>query len=335
MTDAPADAVTRTARTSAGPGQLFARCRANPLLTAADWPYPVNAVFNPGAALLDGQTVLLCRVEDRRGLSHLTVARSDDGLTGWRVDPSPLIAPDGTDSTTRWGVEDPRVTRVDELGGWLVTYTAYGPDGPCVALAVTEDFRSVEHIGVVMPPEDKDAALLPHHIDGQFVLFHRPVSATSGRSDLWLSRSYDLRSWTTPELVLAARPGAWWDSVRIGMGPPPLETPHGWLGFYHGVKRVAGGDVYRAGIVLLDRDNPARVLRRGDDWVLSPEASYEMVGDAPNVVFPTGALHDPATDQVRLYYGAADRSVAMATATLSELIDYALSCPQPDPARIW
>jgi predicted GH43/DUF377 family glycosyl hydrolase len=311
--------------------ELFTRSPANPLLCAADWPYPVNAVFNPGAALVDGETVLLCRVEDRHGISHLTVARSSDGVTGWRIDPEPLITPDEHGQTSCYGVEDPRITRVDELSAWMIAYTAYGPAGPCVALAVTEDFRDVTPIGIAMPPDDKNAALLPHHIDGQFALFHRPMSPYTGRADVWMSRSVDLRSWTTPEAVLAARPGSWWDSLRVGMGPPPLETPHGWLGLYHGVKQMAtGGVIYRVGLVLLDLDRPARVLHRSGDWLLAPTAPYERTGDAPNVVFPTGLIHDPASDQLRLYYGSADTHIALATASYSEMLSYALSCPEPE-----
>lgn len=308
---------------------LFARSSANPLLTAADWPYPVNAVFNPGAAVVEDETVLLCRVEDRRGISHLTVARSADGVTGWRVDSKPLIGPDALDGQGRWGMEDPRITRVDELGSWIIAYTAYGPGGPCVALATTQDFREVEHVGVALPPEDKNASLLPRHIDGSFVLFHRPVSHMSGRADVWLSRSMDLRSWSAPDPVLAARESIWWDSVRIGMGPPPLETPHGWLGVYHGVKQTVSSGIYRAGLVLLDLNDPTRVLRRSDDWVLSPTAPYERIGDVPNVVFPTGLVHDRAADELRLYYGAADTVVAMASAPLADVVDYLLSCPDP------
>jgi beta-1,2-mannobiose phosphorylase / 1,2-beta-oligomannan phosphorylase len=322
-------------RSAPGLRELFTRSPANPLLTAADWPYPVNSVFNPGAAVVDGETVLLCRVEDRRGISHLTVARSHDGVSGWRIEPEPLLAGDPNDNTVRWGVEDPRITRIDEMDGWLVSYTATGPAGPCVALAVTQDFRSVERIGVVMPPEDKDAALLARHIGGQFVLIHRPVSRLSGRADIWLSRSHDLRAWTTPELVLAARPGVWWDSVRIGMGPPPLETPYGWLGFYHGVKQVGAGLVYRVGLVLLDLENPAVVRHRSDEWVLGPTVEYEVAGNAPNVVFPTGLVHDPAGDELRMYYGAADCAVALATARMSEVLEYAVSCPPVEPDRPW
>ena len=166
--------------------ELFHREPANPLLSAADWPYPVNSVFNPGACLYNGDTVLLCRIEDRRGISHLTVARSKDGRTDWVVDTKPLIADDPTDQRSCWGAEDPRITYVDELGGYVISYTAYGPGGPCVALARTEDFQTVESLGIVMPPEDKNASLMPRRIDGHYVLFHRPVSILSHRADVWL-----------------------------------------------------------------------------------------------------------------------------------------------------
>jgi predicted GH43/DUF377 family glycosyl hydrolase len=305
--------------------ELFVRRPENPLLNVAGWPYPANTVFNPGATLVNGETVLLCRVEDQRGVSHLTVARSADGVTGWQVDNEPLLADDPGCKTSAWGVEDSRITRVDELGGWLIAYTEYGPEGPCVGLARTEDFRKAEKLGVVMPPEDKNAALLPRRVNGQFVLFHRPVSTVSGRADVWLSRSTDLRSWTTPEPVFAARPGPWWDAARIGMGPPPIETEHGWLCVYHGVKQMVNGSIYRMGLALLDLEEPARVVRRTDRWVFGPGAPYELLGDVPNVVFPTGMVHHPPTGELRVYYGAADSCVAMAAAPLSEVLDALLA----------
>jgi predicted GH43/DUF377 family glycosyl hydrolase len=306
---------------------LFHRHPGNPILSASDFPYPINSVFNPGAALHDGETVLLCRVEDRRGISHLTVARSADGCTDWRVEGKPLISDDPTDPTLCWGVEDPRITRVPELGGYAITYTAYGPSGPCVALDLTEDFRTTQPYGVIMPPEDKNASLLSRTVGGMYVLFHRPVSITSHRADVWLSRSADLRSWTASEPVLQARSGPWWDATRIGMGPPPLETPHGWLAVYHGVKQMVSTAVYRVGLMLLDLENPSRAIRRTPAWILSPEAEYERVGDVPNVIFPTGLVHDPQTDELRLYYGAADLTIGLATGRLSEVLDYMLGLP--------
>jgi len=305
--------------------ELFHREPTNPLLSARDFPYPINSVFNPGAALHNGDTVLLCRVEDRRGISHLTVARSPNGRTDWQVDSKPLIADDPTDARSCWGTEDPRVTYVDELKAYVIAYTAYGPAGPCVALARTTDFHSIEHLGVAMPPEDKNASLLPRRVDGHFVLFHRPVSVLSARADVWLSKSVDLRSWTTPEPVMQSRSGPWWDATRIGMGPPPIETPHGWLTIYHGVKQMVATSIYRVGMVLLDLDNPTKVLRRTPTWVLGPEADYERTGDVPNVVFPTGLVQDG--DELRLYYGSADLTVAMASARMSEVLDYLVGLP--------
>ena len=126
------------------PGELLRRYEGNPILTAAHWPYTVNAVFNPAAAAVDGETVLLARVEDRRGISHLTVARSRNGIDGWSIDTEPLLAPDVGVASEQWGFEDPRVVWIEELGRWVITCTAYGPAGPAVFLATTEDFTSVE-----------------------------------------------------------------------------------------------------------------------------------------------------------------------------------------------
>jgi predicted GH43/DUF377 family glycosyl hydrolase len=156
--------------------ELFQRHKLNPILTAANWPYPVNSVFNPGATLLaDGTTLLLCRVEDRRGQSHLCAARSANGVDGWRVDPQPTLMPDPEHFPEEiWGIEDPRVTYLPELSQYAVVFTAFTHDGPGVALATTEDFHKFKRYGIIMPPEDKDATLLPHRIDGRWALIHRP-----------------------------------------------------------------------------------------------------------------------------------------------------------------
>jgi predicted GH43/DUF377 family glycosyl hydrolase len=239
-----------------------------------------------------------------------------------------LLAATGGVESELWGFEDPRVVFAPELERWVITCTAYGPAGPAVFLATTEDFRTVERHGIVRQPEDKNAALLPHRIDGKWLLFHRPKTEYGGaRGEIVLSRSADLESWSTPEPVLRPREGAWWDASRIGIGPPPIETEHGWLLIYHGVKEMVGGAVYRAGLALLDRDEPTRVLHRLPEWILGPDASYERTGDVPNTVFPCGAIHDSETDVVRLYYGAADTSICLATATLGDLLDAVCSSP--------
>jgi predicted GH43/DUF377 family glycosyl hydrolase len=188
---------------------LFHRHLQNPILTAADWPYPAHTVFNAGATRLqDGTTLLLCRVEDRRGHSHLCAARSDNGVDHWTIDSKPTLRPEPEEHPEElWGIEDPRITFVEELGKFAVAYTAFGRGGPGVALALTTDFREFERYGLVMQPDDKDAALLPRRINGNFALLHRPV--TDSGAHVWMSFSPDLHNWGGHKLVLPARRGGW------------------------------------------------------------------------------------------------------------------------------
>jgi beta-1,2-mannobiose phosphorylase / 1,2-beta-oligomannan phosphorylase len=208
----------------------------------------------------------------------------------------------------------------------VIIFTSFGPGGPGISLATTHDFQTVSRMGMVRAPEDKNGALLPRRVNGEFILFHRPVTAIMSRADIWLSRSTDLHSWSSPEPVLAARPGGWWDSARIGIGPPPLETSEGWLVIYHGVRQTVAGALYRVGLALLDLDNPSKVLRRCSEWVLGPTESYELMGDVPGVVFPCGLIHDADTGDLRLYYGAADTCIGLATATLDDVLTYVREC---------
>ena len=299
---------------------LFTRHERNPILTAADWPYPAHTVFNPGATrLVDGTTLLLCRVEDRTGRSHLCAARSDNGVDGWTIDPVPTLSADPEGHPEElWGIEDPRITFVDELQKYVVAYTAFSKGGPGVALALTTDFRVFERCGMVMQPDDKDAALLPRRIHGQFALIHRP--ATDASADIWLSFSPDLRNWGGHRKVLPARLGSWWDANRVGLGPPLIETSRGWLVLYHGVRRTAAGCLYRLGAALLDLETAEQCLLRGDSWLFGPETAYEREGDVGYVTFPGGYTLDADGDGVNLYYGAADTSIALATGRISEIL---------------
>jgi predicted GH43/DUF377 family glycosyl hydrolase len=299
---------------------LFQRWPSNPILTAADWPHTVNAVFNPGAVRLpDGTTLLLCRVEDRRGISSLWAARSADGISDWQVDPEPALLLNSRHHTEEtWGVEDPRVVWLDEIKQYATTYTAYSSAGPAVSLALTSDFRKFERVGMVMLPDNKDAALLPRRINGRWQMLHRPNAGLT--TDIWMAESPDLQHWGRYRRVLAARQGAWWDAFRIGLGPPLIETERGWLMLYHGVRQTAAGCLYRVGLALLDAQDPSRVLKRGDEWVFGPEEDYERQGDVGDVVFPCGTTIGPDRDTLSIYYGAADTCIGLATARISELL---------------
>ena len=316
---------------------LFHRHPSNPLLTAADWPYAANAVFNPGATLLpSGETVLLVRVEDRRGISHLTAARSWDGVHDWRIDDGPTFSAQPVEHPEElWGVEDPRIVRLEGLDRFAVTYTAYSRAGPLVALAMTEDFEKFERHGSIMPPDDKDAAFFPKQFGGQWALIHRPAPQFAGaKANMWLSFSPDLVHWGGHTVLMEARDGAWWDAGKIGLSCQPIATDEGWLIVYHGARQTPAGTLYRVGLALLDLDDPRHVLRRGDEWVARPEAPYEVVGDVPNVIFPCGATLDDVSGELRLYYGAADTCVGLMTAQIAELLAWLQTQPEPAHRRI-
>lgn len=175
--------------------ELFKRHEANPILTNRDWPYPVNSVFNAGASMFNGRYLLLVRVEDRRGFSHLCAARSVNGLGDWEIDRSPTFEPlpERCPEET-WGIEDPRITWMEDLGLWVVVYTAYSHVGPLVSLATTKDFVNFQRIGAAMPPEDKDAALFPVKFKGRYAMLHRPVPEIEGAGKhIWISFSPDMK----------------------------------------------------------------------------------------------------------------------------------------------
>jgi len=314
--------------------ELFARHSTNPIIQARDLPYQANAVFNAAATRCGDDTLLLLRVEDRRGLSHLTVARSRDGVTNWRIDARPTLPADPENYPEEiWGIEDPRITRIDELDLWAVVYTAYSRGGPLVSLATTRDFNAFERKGVVMPPEDKDAALFPARFNGRWAMLHRPVPGFAGvGAHIWISFSPDIKHWGDHQILLTARKGGWWDANKVGLSPPPLRTEKGWLILYHGVRNTASGCIYRLGLALLDLEDPTRLLARADEWVFGPEEVYETVGDVDKVVFPCGWLVEG--DDVRMYYGGADKCIALATARVSELLDWLEKHNRQD-RRMW
>lgn len=301
---------------------LFIREETNPILSAGMWPYPVNSVFNPGAVMTeDGTTVLLCRVEDRSGLSHLSVARSKDGFTNWVIDKKPTFLPDacGYPEET-WGIEDPRITFLPEIKQYAVSYTSYSMAGPCVSIALTKNFKNFKRVGMVMTPLNKDAALLSHKIGGKWAMIHRPT--TPKYSHIWISFSPDLKYWGDHKMILRARRGPWWDSDKVGLSTPSIRTSEGWLMIYHSVRQTASGAIYRIGMALFDLGCHQTCLRRSDTWIFSPEEDYERNGDVGNVVFPCGYTLAEDGDTVRMYYGGADTCVAVATGSLRRLMDW-------------
>ena len=315
--------------------ELFHRHPNNPILSVKDWPYDANSVFNAAVTEVDGKILLLVRVEDFRGISHFTTARSKDGISKWDIDQEPTLRADPANHPEElWGIEDPRVTWLEELQKWVVAYTAYSKAGPLVSLATTKDFSSFERLGPVMPPEDKDAALFPKRFGDRWAMLHRPVARSpSLPTNIWLSFSFDLRHWGNHQEIIYAREGSWWDANKIGLSAPPIETSEGWLVSYHGVRTTPSGSIYRLGLVLLDLEDLTRVIRRTDEWIFGPKAAYEREGDVDDVVFPCGWVMKD--DTINMYYGAADSCIALATAKLDKIVDFILTCPNHSSSDWW
>lgn len=265
----------------------------------------------PGLDLSDTRII---RLRDRlllTSLSHLRLARSRDGVT-FTVDDRPALYPQY--KYEEYGIEDPRITRIDDT--YYITYTAVSRWGIAVGLASTNDFLTYTRHGLIFGPENKDVVLFPELINDRFFVLHRPSVIGLGELQVWLASSHDLHHWGGHRPLLACRAGRW-DGLRIGAGDVPVRTPQGWLTIYHGVSREHG---YCLGAALLDAHDPSRVIARSDEPLLVPDAPYETSGFFDNTVFTCGSVLDDATGLLHLYYGAADAVTCLATMRLDDIL---------------
>jgi beta-1,2-mannobiose phosphorylase / 1,2-beta-oligomannan phosphorylase len=248
-------------------------------------------------------------------ISHLRVVRCGDGRSVTDVTGGRFLPETGLEE---FGVEDPRITAIDDR--FYFTYVAVSRHGAATALASTTDFRRFDRHGVIFCPENKDVVLFPERIDGQIVALHRPNAATPFcRPEIWVARSPDLIHWGRHECLHGG--GAEWETGRVGAGTPPVRVDDGWLEIYHGNRQpTRPGEVgmYSTGVLLLDSNNPARILRRTAASVFEPTADFERHGFVPDVVFPTGIVE--SGDSYLVYYGAADSCTAVVEFSRSEIL---------------
>lgn len=300
---------------------VFHRWEGNPILDIEDMPFRCNTVFNGTPVKLGDEYLLLLRIEGQQGYSYFALARSRDGLQ-FEVEEEPVLLPAAEGPFAKYeslGIEDPRATYLDDT--FYIMYTAASNHGHQIALARTDDFHNFERIALVSDPGNKDGVLFPEKINGQYVRLDRPIGL--GVGSIWISYSNDLYSWGNSKVLLTPRRGHW-DSYRIGASVPPIRTEEGWLEIYHGVRMTSGGPIYRAGSALLDLEDPSKVIARCSVPLLSPREDYERIGDVGNVVFACGAIVED-NGEVKMYYGAADTYVCVATATMDELLEYTLN----------
>jgi predicted GH43/DUF377 family glycosyl hydrolase len=242
-------------------------------------------------------------------ISHLRLARSRDAIH-FQIDSTPWLKPALPEEA--FGIEDARITSID--GVYHVNYTAVSPRGIATGLVSTHDFIHIERHGIIFPPANRDVTIFPAHIGGHYVCYHRPMPAMFGGYSIWMAESPDLIHWGRHRVVLTTQPDGW-ESGRVGGGAPPIWTEHGWLSIYHAADRH---DRYCLGAFLTSHEDPARIIARAREPILSPETPYEVDGFFGNVVFTCGAVLQGET--IKLYYGAADQSVALAEASVSGLL---------------
>jgi predicted GH43/DUF377 family glycosyl hydrolase len=238
-------------------------------------------------------------------ISHLRIARSKDGVK-FEIGDRPAIAPANEYET--FGIEDPRISFIG--GTYFIDYVAVSPLGVTTCLACTKDFITFEHHGVIFCPENKDAAIFPERIDGKFYAMHRPDSPLFKRNEIWLAESPDLLCWGNHRYLMGTREG-YWDEAKIGAGAVPFRIDEGWLEIYHGADSK---NRYCLGAVLLDNNEPWKIIARSDEPILEPTADYECEGFFGNVVFSCGLLFE--NEKLNIYYGASDTVVCLAEVSL-------------------
>ena len=313
------------------------RCPTNPIVTRADIPFispvvtDVTSVFNPGAIKVDDRYILLLRVQTRGRETVLIVAEGNDGIHFAARAETVHIAGIDTVRETIFHIYDPRLTRI---GSDIYAVFAADTDKGCrLGIARTTDFARFELVGWGGDEDTRNGVLFPEMRDGKFLRLERPnrtilANGVASGTEIVLSESADLVTWRSIGPVMSGRLH-YWDEL-IGSGPPPVRTREGWLHIYHGVAtHFAAANIYQAGAVLLDLADPRRVIARGRNNILEPREPWELSGQVPNVVFPSGMIVEAfdcdgfarPDSLVRIYYGAADTVVGLATTTICELID--------------
>lgn len=315
----------------------------NPILTRKDIPdilpllTDATSVFNPGAVKFGGKYLLMLRVQSRSRETFFVMAESQDGVKF--IVARDLVEFKGIEKVKEniYHVYDARITQLE--GAYYIMFALDMDSGCQLGLAKTSDFRRFDFLGITSTDDVRNGVLFPEKVGGKYLRMERPNKArleggpTTG-STIWLSESDDLIHWKESAPLISGR-FHYWDEF-IGSGPPPVKTQTGWLHIYHGVATHFGSaNIYQAGVMLTDLQNPAKVIGRCRGNILEPRELYELAGQVPNVVFPSGMIvekFDQAgfalpESPVKVYYGAADTSVCLATTTIRELLAAAQESP--------
>ncbi|MCF7931998.1 MAG: glycoside hydrolase family 130 protein [Acholeplasmataceae bacterium] len=281
----------------------------------------VARIFNSAVINKDDGFIGVFRAETTATLPHLRLGRSQNGID-WEIDDDPIRFIDEKGNPWQpYYAYDPRLIQIDDVYHivWCTDFF-----GPTIGLARTTDFKTFVRLENPFIPFNRNGVLFPRTINGTYRMLSR--ASDNGHTpfgDIFVSESPDLIHWGRHRHVMERGGSGWWQGLKIGGGPAPIETDEGWLMLYHGVCNTCNGYVYSMGVVLLDKDEPSKVIYRARDYILTPEMPYEETGFVPNVVFPCATVHDAKTGRIAIYYGAADTYVALAFSTVDLLIDFA------------
>lgn len=277
-------------------------------------------VFNSAVVPYHDGFVGIFRADHTDGKARLHLGRSKDAIK-WEIEDEVISwkDEDGNPYMPNYAY-DPRLVEIEGIY-YIIWCTDFG--GAALGLGMTRDFKNFVRLENPFPPFNRNGVLFPRKINGSYMLLSRPSdSGHTPFGDIFISESTDLKYWGRHRRVMKSGGSGWWQSTKIGAGPIPIETKDGWLLIYHGVTGTCSGFVYSMGAAILDIDNPAKVLYRTAEFLLTPERPYETTGFVPNVAFPCATLQDAQTGRIAIYYGAADTYVALAFAQVDELAEY-------------
>jgi len=309
---------------------ILKRHKSNPLLNVRDYP-GIAQLYNPSPVMYKDETILLVSVVEHaakhgygRDVGQTRVARSKDGIN-FTLSKENFIdtQAEGFPWDNYHHFIDNRVTKIDDMFYIVTPVMVHGFGSPIGMLGVTKDFISYERIDIITQPSNRGASIFPEKINGKYYKLDRPGGGDGSGGDIWISASENLVHWGEFKPVLAAN-YRFWNMNKIGP-TPPIKTDEGWLVIIHGVFTPAGGTYYYLGAILLDLDEPWKIRGNTNSYILAPEAEYERHGNCDNTVFACGAIADYSNDLIRLYYGACDFSICLATGSLSELTDACIS----------
>ena len=301
--------------------RVFKRYSANPIITPEAVPR-ANSIHNSAIVEFGDKYAGIFRVDEVDFNFTMHVGWSDDGIN-WKIEPDRLkLDTDDDYLKLRNRTYDPRITKIDDT--YYFTWCLDSDQGPCIGMAETKDFKVFKQRENLTLPANRNCVIFPRKIDGKYAMLSRPSDrGHTPFGDVFYSASPDLTHWGCHRFVFGTTDNSW-QSTKVGPGPVPIEIEEGWLLIYHGVWTSCNGYLYYAGGIILDKDEPWKVLYRTKDYLLAPTELYERVGDVPNVVFPSAAIVKDGN--IRLYYGCADTCVSIAEAKVEEVVQFIKNC---------